>query len=236
MLLDDSYRYLVTLCALSQAGQELEAFPRVPRERMRLRHRVKDVEPGPAHTSNAERAVERVPTRLREIDRAQDFLDCCHIEISSVTLGGALASRCSSAEPASRRASMAGRRWPGRNRRESGRYRPPGRRRSGSDRLAGLSHLVPEYQANGSRASPFKGVMALRCSLATPTQYEGRIETHRAWQRHRRRRSRYRQHGCTVNMSWLRWDSRKRSRRVAVGGRAVSHFLYVPAVPMCCPE
>jgi hypothetical protein len=79
MLLDDPDRYAFSLCTFSQAGQKLEPFARVPGERVRRRHRVKDVEPGPAHASDAERPVKGVTTCLREVDCAQDLLYRSHI-------------------------------------------------------------------------------------------------------------------------------------------------------------
>lgn len=44
---------------------------------------MKDVEPRLARTRNAERSVEAVMARLREIDGAQDLLDCYYIDTSS---------------------------------------------------------------------------------------------------------------------------------------------------------
>ena len=43
---------------------------------------MEDVEPGVAHTSNAERPIEGVMTSLRQVDCAQDLRDRCHICIS----------------------------------------------------------------------------------------------------------------------------------------------------------
>jgi len=50
-------------------------------------HRVKDVEPRLARTSNAERSIEGVAACLREIDRTQDLLNRCHIDTSSSSPG-----------------------------------------------------------------------------------------------------------------------------------------------------
>jgi len=45
-------------------------------------YHVKNVEPGLARTSNAQRSIEGITARLREIDRAQDLLDSCHADTS----------------------------------------------------------------------------------------------------------------------------------------------------------
>jgi hypothetical protein len=82
VLLDGSNRDAFALCTLSQVGQKFEAFALVPGIRMLSGHRVKDVEPGLTHTSNAERPVERVAAGLREIDCAQDLRDRCHTDAS----------------------------------------------------------------------------------------------------------------------------------------------------------
>lgn len=74
VLLDRSNRDARALRTLPQAGQKFEPFALVPRKRMGGGCRVKDVEPGFAHTSNAERSIEGRMTRLRQIDRAQDLL------------------------------------------------------------------------------------------------------------------------------------------------------------------
>jgi len=46
------------------------------------RHRVKNVEPGLAHTSNAERSIGGVVAGLGEINGAQDLRDCSHTDIT----------------------------------------------------------------------------------------------------------------------------------------------------------
>jgi hypothetical protein len=78
MLLDSPNRYAVAFCAFPQPCQKLEPFVLAPRERIVSGDCMEDVEPGPAHTSNAERSVKGVAAGLREINRTQDLLDRCH--------------------------------------------------------------------------------------------------------------------------------------------------------------
>lgn len=78
VLLDSPNRYAVAFCAFPQACQKLEPFVLAPRERIVSGDGMEDVEPGPAHASNAERPVKGMTTGLREINRTQDLLDRGH--------------------------------------------------------------------------------------------------------------------------------------------------------------
>jgi hypothetical protein len=70
VLLDGPYRDAFVLGTFAQACQKFETLVLVPCKRMVRGHRMKNVEPGLARTSNAERAIESVTARLREIDGA----------------------------------------------------------------------------------------------------------------------------------------------------------------------
>jgi len=82
VLLDNPYQNSLALCALPQAGKKFETFALVPRKPRIGRHRVKNVKPGLAHTSNAERSIEGVVASLGEINCAQDLRDRFHTDTS----------------------------------------------------------------------------------------------------------------------------------------------------------
>ncbi len=83
VLFDGPHHDAVALRTLPQARQKFQTFALVPRKWIVRGHRVKDVEPGFARTSNAERPIKGITARPREIDRAQNLLNRCHIDTSS---------------------------------------------------------------------------------------------------------------------------------------------------------
>lgn len=88
VLLDGPNPDSFALSTLPQACQKFEAFALVPCKWMVLGHRMKNVKPRLACTSNAERSTEGVAACLRKIDRAHDRPNRCHVCTSIIDSHG----------------------------------------------------------------------------------------------------------------------------------------------------
>jgi hypothetical protein len=86
VLFNGSNRNALSLCTFPKAGQQLEPFALVHGKRTAAGYGVKDVEPGVAHASDADRTIERTPTRPSQVDCAQDLPNPCHVDTSILPL------------------------------------------------------------------------------------------------------------------------------------------------------